>query len=128
MNMGRIILLAALLCSVFVAGAQALEVEDVSITTQIVNRAPVDSLNTVPANVDRLYCYTRITGATEDTWITHVWYCESKELARVRLSVDSSNWRTWSSKRVLSHWKGAWRVEVLDATGQPLLIVPFSIF
>ncbi|MEA3466512.1 MAG: DUF2914 domain-containing protein [Thermodesulfobacteriota bacterium] len=128
MNIGRLILLVALLCGVFVAGAQALEVEDVSITTRIVNRAPVDSLNTVPANVDKLYCYTRIIGATEDTWITHVWYCKDKELARVRLSVDSSNWRTWSSKRVLSQWKGTWRVEVLDAEGQVLLIVPFSIF
>jgi hypothetical protein len=69
-----------------------------------------------------------VVGAEEDTWITHVWYFENKELARVRLDVSSSDWRTWSSKRIMPQWKGLWRVEVLDATGQPLLIVPFSIF
>lgn len=111
-----------------VSGCFALEVEDASITTQIVNRTATDSLNTVPTNVDKLYCYTRVTGAEEDTWITHVWYCGDKELARVRLEVSSSDWRTWSSKRIMPQWKGMWRVEVLDAEGQPLLIVPFSNF
>lgn len=106
----------------------ALEVEEASITTRIVNRAPLDSLNTVPAGVDQLYCFTRISGATDDTSITHVWYHNDTELARVSLPVRSSSWRTWSSKRILPQWKGAWRVEVLDADGQPLLIVPFSIF
>ncbi|MDY0190519.1 MAG: DUF2914 domain-containing protein [Desulfuromonas sp.] len=106
----------------------AVEIVDASITTQIINRAATDSLNTVPANVDKLYCYTRVVGAEEDTWITHVWYFGDKELARVRLDVSSSDWRTWSSKRIIPQWKGLWRVEVLDATGQPVLIVPFSIF
>jgi hypothetical protein len=127
----RIILvtLFLVLISAFcVSGAEALEVADASISSQIINRLPADSLNTVPANVDKLYCYTRVTGAEEVTWITHVWYCGDKELARVRLAINSSDWRTWSSKRVLPQWKGSWRVEVLDAAGQPLLIVPFSIF
>ena len=68
------------------------------------------------------------SGATDDTWITHVWYCEDQELARVRLPVRSSNWRTWSSKQILPQWKGAWRVEVLVENGEAILIVPFSIF
>lgn len=121
-------LVATVLVLVSCVAALALEVVDVSITTQIVNQQPLNSLNTVPAHVDKVYCFTRIVGATEDTWVTHVWYCEDKELARVQLPVNSFNWRTWSSKRILPHWKGAWRVEVLDADGQLLLIVPFSNF
>lgn len=128
MALRRIFHFALFISLVFVSSVHALEVEDASITTRIVKRAPIDSLNTVPADVDKLYCFTRITGATEDTWVTHVWYCEDKELTRVRLPVNSLNWRTWSSKRVMPQWKGAWRVEVLDNEGQPLLIVPFSIF
>ncbi len=128
MALRRIFRFVLLISLVFVSSVHALEVEDASITTQIVKRAPIDSLNTVPADVDKLYCFTRITGATEDTWVTHVWYCEDKELTRVRLPVKSLNWRTWSSKRVMPQWKGAWRVEVLDNEGQALLIVPFSIF
>ncbi|OEU72322.1 MAG: hypothetical protein BA874_09580 [Desulfuromonadales bacterium C00003068] len=128
MALRRIFRFVLLISLVFVSSVHALEVEDASITTQIVKRAPIDSLNTVPADVDKLYCFTRITGASEDTWVTHVWYCEDKELTRVRLPVNSLNWRTWSSKRVMPQWKGAWRVEVLDNEGQALLIVPFSIF
>lgn len=128
MKLSRIVRLVLLVSLVCVSSVHALNVEDASITTKIVKRAPIDSLNTVPVDVDKLYCFTRITGATEDTWITHVWYCEDKELARVRLPVNSLNWRTWSSKRVLPQWKGAWRVEVLDNEGQTLLIIPFSIF
>lgn len=128
MALSRIVRLVLLVSLIFVSSVHALEVEDASITTQIVKRAPIDSLNTVPADVDKLYCFTRITGATEDTWVTHVWYCEDKELTRVRLPVNSLNWRTWSSKRVLPQWKGAWRVEVLNNEGQTLLIIPFSIF
>ncbi len=124
----RSIVLAFILTVLSVTSSLALDVVDASITTRIVNREPLDSLNTVPAGTDQLYCFTRINGATDDTWITHVWYCEDQELARVRLPVRSSNWRTWSSKRILPQWKGAWRVEVLDERGEPLLIVPFSIF
>lgn len=128
MDLRRIVRLMLLVSFVFVCSVHAIEINDASITTQIVKRAPIDSLNTVPADVDKLYCFTRVTGATEDTWITHVWYCEDKELTRVRLPVNSLNWRTWSSKRVMPQWKGSWRVEVLDSDGQTLLIVPFSIF
>jgi len=122
------VILALTLLLLSVSSCLALEVVDASITTRIVNREPLDSLNTVPAGADELYCFTRVSGAAEDTWITHVWYCEDQELARVRLPVRSSNWRTWSSKRILPQWKGAWRVEVLDEHGEALLIVPFSIF
>ncbi len=130
--MGKIVILLVVVllflgtASVAVS-ANDLTIVDTSITTQISDRLPVDSLNTVSADVDKLYCYTRITGAVEDTWITHVWYYEDQELARVRLPINSSNWRTWSSKKVLPQWRGTWRVEILDATGQPILLVPFSV-
>nr|WP_320050285.1 DUF2914 domain-containing protein [uncultured Desulfuromonas sp.] len=124
----KTIVLALMLTLLGGTGCLALEVVDASITTRIVNREPLDSLNTVPAGIDELYCFTRVSGATDDTWITHVWYCEDQELARVRLPVRSSNWRTWSSKQILPQWKGAWRVEVFDENGEAILIVPFSIF
>jgi len=49
MALPRIIRLVLLVSLVFVSSVHALEVEDASITTQIVKRAPIDSLNTVPA-------------------------------------------------------------------------------
>ncbi|RMH43608.1 MAG: DUF2914 domain-containing protein, partial [Gammaproteobacteria bacterium] len=48
----------------------------------------------------------------------HVWYWQDREMARVDLPVRSSNWRTWSSKRILPEWTGPWRVVVEDAAGK----------
>ncbi|MBN2644354.1 MAG: DUF2914 domain-containing protein [Desulfuromonadaceae bacterium] len=119
-----LLLLWLVLCASSVA---ALEIADAVMTTDIRQRAPVDAINSVAAPADKLYCYTRVVGALEDTWISHVWYYEDQEVARVRLPVSSTNWRTWSSKRILPDWRGQWRVEVLDAADEPLLLVPFSI-
>jgi hypothetical protein len=105
----------------------ALEIADAAITSAIDERNPVDSLNTVESPVDQLFCFTRVVGAQDDTWITHVWYYEGKEMARVRLSVSSSNWRTWSSKKILPQWEGQWQVHILDEQGKARLIVPFML-
>ncbi|MDY0212763.1 MAG: DUF2914 domain-containing protein [Desulfuromonadaceae bacterium] len=107
--------------------AYAIEIIDAAITSDISERSPVDSLNTVKKPVDQLFCFTHVVGAEDDTWITHVWYHEGKEMARVRLPVSSSNWRTWSSKKILPQWDGQWQVHILDAQGQARLIVPFMV-
>ena len=122
-----IVLLLIVSAVTVVSSGHALDVDDASITSAIVERAPVDSLNSISADSIRLYCYTKVSGAVDDTWITHVWYWHDREMARVRLPVQSSNWRTWSSKQMLPQWSGQWRVEVLDADEHHLLVIPFSI-
>ena len=98
--------LLTILCMVFClsllpnAAAQdppALEVADSAICTNVDNRACVDPREEFSSGVDRLYCFTRITGAQEDTEITHVWYFGDIERARVTLAVRTSNYRTYSS-------------------------------
>jgi len=111
----------------FPCSLHALDIADAAITSGIDDRNPVDSLNTVTRPVDQLFCFTRVVDAQDDTWITHVWYYEGKEMARVRLAVSSSNWRTWSSKKILPAWKGQWQVHILDEQGKARLIVPFMI-
>ncbi len=107
--------------------AAALEVTEGVITTQVANRAPVDSVENYPASAGRLYCFTRIVGAAENTTVTHVWYRGDQEMARIELSVRSGDWRTWSSKTILPEWTGEWRVEVVDSQGQVLKTIPFSL-
>lgn len=104
-----------------------LKVAQGTITTQVANRAPVAALTSAAATVGKLFCFTRITGAKADTSITHVWYRNGKEMARIVLPVRSSNWRTWSSKRILPQWTGKWKVEVLDAKGNLLATIPFTL-
>ena len=128
--------LLTILCMVFClsllpnAAAQdppALEVADSAICTNVDNRACVDPREEFSSGVDRLYCFTRITGAQEDTEITHVWYFGDIERARVTLAVRTSNYRTYSSKRIQAHETGPWRVEVLASNGTLLKKIPFSI-
>lgn len=109
------------------AVATALEVPEAVITTAVVDRTPVDAVESYPATAGKLYCFTRITGAAEDTFVTHVWYYQDDEMARVDLPVRSSNWRTWSSKSFLPSWEGDWRVDVLDAQGNVMASLPFTL-
>lgn len=107
--------------------ALGMEIQEAIITTGISEREPIDQVTTQPTSVGKLYCFTRIVGADDETRVTHVWYRGDQEMARVQLPVRSSNWRTWSSKSILPDWAGAWRVEVLDATGNPLTTVAFTL-
>ena len=104
-----------------------LVVEEGVIGTDIVDRLPVGANTSFAASVDRLSCFTRITGAENPTTITHVWYFGDLERARVELSVRSLSWRTHSSKVIQAHEVGSWRVDVLDEAGSVLRTIRFEI-
>ncbi|RLB76720.1 MAG: DUF2914 domain-containing protein, partial [Deltaproteobacteria bacterium] len=79
------------------------------------------------SSLGKLYCFTRIVGAKEPTTIFHVWYHGQKQRARVPLQVNSSNWRTYSSKIIQAHETGDWRVEVLGPNDELLRVVHFKV-
>lgn len=128
--MKRIVLLVAVSVVTLwgtVALGSGLKVEEAVITTRVVERAPVDQVQTYPSTVGQLYCFTHLTGAEGETSITHVWFFGDQEVSRVTLPVRSANWRTWSGKTILPQWTGEWRVEILDASGEVLMKVPFTL-
>lgn len=104
-----------------------LEVVDTAICSSVEDRACVDPKEEFSTGVERLYCFTRITGAPEDIEVTHVWYYGNIERARIALSVRSASYRTYSSKKIQLHEIGNWRVEVLGPDGTVLKTIPFSI-
>ena len=107
--------------------AASLTVADGTITTAIENQMPVDRIDSYRADFGKLYCFTRIVGAQKETTVTHVWYYQDNEMARVTLPVRSADWRTYSSKRFLPQWAGQWRVVVLDGAGNEIATIPFSL-
>ena len=107
--------------------ASALDVVDPAICQSVENRACVDPKTEFSADVERLYCLTRITGAAEDTEVTHVWYYGNIERARIPLAVRSISYRTYSSKKIQAHEIGDWHVDVLDSAGSLIKSVPFKI-
>lgn len=121
-----ILTLAAVLYSAPLIAAELSVIEAV-VTTEIRDREPVDSVQGYPAGIERLYCFTRVVGAEDDTFVTHVWYFGDEEMAQVDLPVRSSDWRTWSSKSLLPVWAGDWRVDVVDPAGNRLASVSFTL-
>ena len=104
-----------------------LEVMEIEFGTGVENRQPVGVDTNFPSTVERVYCFTKIIGAAEPTSVSHVWYYEGEEKARVDLSIKSQAWRTWSSKKILSAWEGRWRVEVVSAEGNVIAGKEFVI-
>ncbi len=105
----------------------SLQVEVGTVSRDVIDRAAVEAGSSFPASVGKLFCFTKITGALEPTHVTHVWYFDGTERARVELEVNSANWRTYSSKNIENHEVGAWRVEVVDSAGNVLQTLNFEV-
>lgn len=119
-----ILMILLLICPLSAFG---LTVAEVVMTTQVVDRAPIDSIEVYPAQTGKLYCFTRIEGGTADSSVDHVWLYAGREMARVTLPVRSSKWRTYSSKKIVPEWKGAWEVRIEDPAGVELSSVTFQV-
>ncbi|MDZ7682156.1 MAG: DUF2914 domain-containing protein [Fodinibius sp.] len=109
-----------LLATLSVGNAQDLTVTTVDFATSISERSPVGVDTTFSATVGTVYCFSRVQGATDTTNIDHVWYYKDQEKARINLAVNTDDWRTWSSKKILEQWTGRWRVLIEDANGRVL--------
>ena len=123
------LILAALILTIATtaSAADSPQVETAVISSDVVDREPVNVGTRFQSAVGRLFCYTKIVGAEDPTEIAHVWYYGDVERARVSLSVKASTWRTYSSKLIQSHEIGNWRVEVLDSAGNVMETLQFEI-
>ena len=104
-----------------------LEVATAAICKDIVDLEPVDTGTSFGVEEGQLYCFTKITGAQSPDHVTHVWYFDGTERARVDLAVNSIAWRTYSSKIIQPHELGAWHVDVLDSLGNVLKTLKFEV-
>jgi hypothetical protein len=104
-----------------------IQVEEIIICTSIENRQPMGADSVFPAEIGRLYCFTKLTSLTGMYSISHVWFYEDRQMAKVDLAVRAETWRTWSSKKILAQWKGNWRVEIWDASGNVVSEISFTI-
>ena len=128
LTMTLITLAFAALIAPQVASAQSrLTVPESSVATMVVDRMPSGASATFPANVERLYAWTRVQGAAGETTIHHVWIQGDVERADIELRVGGSPWRTWSNKAIMPEWTGDWRVEVRDASGNVLETIRFTV-
>lgn len=109
------------------AEQSGLQIQDAVVCQDVADRAPVGNSDVFAKDVAKLYCFSRVVGATEQTQITHNWYYKGTLKASVKLAVRSDNWRTWSSKTIDPSWTGEWMVEILSDKGTPLESIIFFI-
>ncbi len=124
-----VIFLLLVLCPAQAVLSQSPEVLDVDavVCQNVVEREPLDAGTSFPADVEKLYCFSKIIGAKSPTRISHVWYYGEVEKFRISLPVNSASWRTFSSKTIQPFETGAWHVEILDASENKLEVINFQI-
>ena len=104
----------------------SLTLEDIQICAGIEDREPSEAGTVFTDDLEKLYCFTKIVGATDTTSVNHVWYMGDAKLASVNLGVKSEAWRTWSSK-LLDMGLGKGYVEVVSEGGDVLGKADFEI-
>jgi len=111
------------------AQEETLKVSEMTVTTRIVRRNPVDSVRRISAaSAKTLYCYTRVAAPDdEERSISHVWYRNGEAMGEYELPVRGSRWRTYSKMVIEKGMRGSWRVDALDDEGKLLKSVSFTM-
>ena len=94
--------------------ANDIDISRAVFATSLNDREPANNLESVIYGEKVVYFFTEIINANA-TNVTHLWTYNDIEIARVKLSVGSDNWRTWSSKQIWHLTPGNIKVQVLDA-------------
>lgn len=88
-------------------------------TSEVVDREPVDSVDSLTTDVQRVAFFTELEDMEGQT-ITHVWEYQGEIMAEVPFTVGGPRWRVWSSKNMMPEWTGEWTVSVLNGSGELL--------
>lgn len=114
---------SALLMLAASSGAVAQESGSVArsmFTTEIDNREPANTVDTIPGGTEKVYFYTDLRNFTDQT-VTHRWTYKGEVMAEVPFNVRGPRWRVWSSKALQPIWTGDWNVTVVDGNGNELV-------
>jgi len=120
-----LIILAILIFSTAVLAKT--EVLRINVAKDIKNLEPVETGKTFNNDIGKLYCFTKIKTDEYPTKVVHVWLYNDNIIAEVPLEVNSTTWRTYSSKKILPKWVGNWKVEIYSNDGELIDSVEFNI-
>ena len=104
-----------------------LTVETIACGTTVEERELQGQDTTFAKGIEKIYCWSLVTGGEDPTTVEHVWYLGGEEKARIMLDVKYPRVRTWSSKTILPEWTGDWEVEVVDSFGKVIGSTSFTI-
>jgi hypothetical protein len=99
---------------------------EVAIGKSVASGAAVDTASSFGADVGQVAGWTRVSGMTAGSKITHQWI-HGADTSKVELNVGGSPWRTYSRKTIPSTATGDWTLEVLGPDGAKLATKTFKI-
>ena len=111
----------------FAQNSSGLEVANIAVCTSVENRQPMGTDSVFSSDVGKLYCFTKLTSDTDSSEISHVWFYQGKQMAKVDLPMNAKSWRTWSAKTIWPTWKGNWKVEIQDSNGNVIKSISFRL-
>ncbi len=119
----RLLVTGMLVVSMLLLGGlgatQSNHVKRAQFTSAVVDREPVDALDSLSTDVDSVFFFTEIIDLAGDT-LTHRWMYKGEVMAEVLFAIGGPRWRVHSSKNLMDDWVGTWAVEVLDGSGTTL--------
>lgn len=92
-----------------------------AIALNVTDLEPENVADSFPSEVRRLYCFTQIKGASGPVEVQHRWYWKEELMGTVSLTINSGNFRTYSSKSIPMGLKGDWRVYIVDSRDESIL-------
>ena len=97
------------------------------ITSGIIDREPVDQIETVPVGTEQIFCFLEARDIAEDTFVTFVWFHNDHQVGSFQLELQQgSRWRTYAYKN-LTEGPGTWRVELHDANGHVVATASLTV-
>lgn len=88
-------------------------------TSAVRNHEPVDHLTELYGATEEIYFYTELHDHSGQMLI-HSWEYRGEPVAVIRLRVDGSRLRVWSSKTLTPDRQGPWTVTVMTQAGEVL--------
>ncbi|HKJ67097.1 MAG TPA: DUF2914 domain-containing protein [bacterium] len=104
----------------------ALYLESLILTTDVVNREPVDTVQAFAVSIDSLaFCHLRVHNMGPPDTLVIRWQHNNQPYASRRIRVGTStSWRTFSAMECQA---GRWKVEISTGNGEVLGSKEFSI-
>ena len=95
------------------AGAAKAPAAEAAVGTSVENKALIGSAESFPVGTAKVACFARITDAM-DQEVEFVWYKGDAEQARVKQTVKTNPYRTWSTKTLPADAAGDWRCDIVQ--------------
>ena len=97
------------------------------IASSVQNNEPVGTISDInfdASNIATVYAYSDVR-SLEGKTIYYQWALDGKNIAKVRVDIGSSRWRSYSSKFIQNNKHGEWEVELQSEDGKKLASIQF---